>query len=346
MPTLTDVISAKDLRRFSKEMKAVIETAVSLGWTGRFVSSGALVLHSPTSEDRVHIPTGKSGDRNTHRTLMRRVLAAASAEQIEHLTEVIDATGATDDDRALGFRTEQTAFGEVTTLITPPEEPSAPTIVSRSPFLARGGSGLRDGVAELYASRAITERKWSDGTVDYECAYEGCSYNHSSARSVAGHHSSHRAGVGALPKEIVAVEVDAEPIYDTAIRRLSNEIETALALLAQRPDDDASLARSLATMMVARRRDRAEPQPHETESLTPEQVLDKVRSLLMAQEITNQRNLAERVEELRAENERLAEQKDRAVQRAHDLRETLETLASLARVDTEEDEDAESASGG
>jgi hypothetical protein len=81
-------------------------------------------------------------------------------------------------------------------------------LVSEEPWMAARSIGP-DG-AHLYPSEAVFQREWSDGSIDYVCAQDGCGWESGNARSVASHFAgAHSRGKGKQPQhEVVAVDPD------------------------------------------------------------------------------------------------------------------------------------------
>src|SRR6478736_2170532 len=82
---------------------------------------------------------------------------------------------------------------------------------------------------DLYPSQATLERTWSDGSVDYACAWEGCDYTADKPRSTSSHYRIHVMDSG--------VRVDTTPtVFDAKVdgyrtvrvAHLAKEIEAAL----------------------------------------------------------------------------------------------------------------------
>lgn len=203
--------------------------------------------------------------------------------------------------------------------MAPKPEPKDPvdvprTVLSVLPYMAHKSPSAAGGTR--YQSQAVKERRWSDGTVDYVCAWDECSYEHKNLHSVARHFARKKdhgvVGERALVRDLEYLEPMSKRQIDR-IDRLQARIEAAITGLDPTADD---FTRQLAVRMVsalAESTDGGMPEP-----LTPEQIVERVRQLvdngayLAAQE--SARSMAEEVESLRLQ---LATAEDRA-QRAED----------------------------
>lgn len=153
------------------------------------------------------------------------------------------------------------------------------TIVSERPWIARR-SGKEGGKGKVYESPYVTERLWSDGTVDYKCPY--CQYVSDKPRSV----SSHGAGRADHPKgpqskqatfpvsDYVASGIHRET---SAVNRLASDLLHALDTMGEdwQHLSREELARKVAEAVVEARPDRAPAEP-----LTPEQIMERIRMLV------------------------------------------------------------------
>lgn len=183
------------------------------------------------------------------------------------------------------------------------------TIHKIRPWIARHNMGKTGG--EVYESRAVLERKWTDGTTDYSCAFDGCDYTHAEPRSVASHYG------GRHGKDLPAAQRRQDMYIDPAtswtpnqrqagrIARLTKELNAAASALEK--DDKVVTAESLAQWIVQTRDSERDALSDETTSLSPEQVIERVRRLvdggayvdLMARVDQVEVSAAAKVEEMR-----------------------------------------------
>lgn len=158
------------------------------------------------------------------------------------------------------------------------EEPADEPIITKvRPWTAR--YAMRREGGEVYPSKAVLERKWSDGSTDYACAYEGCEFHAPEARTVSAHYG------GKHGKERPATQTDTyvDPSVSWVpserqkgrIARLTKELEAAAQALG-----GAMTAESCAEWIVKRRDEAREGLTDETTPLTPEQIIERVRKLV------------------------------------------------------------------
>lgn len=152
------------------------------------------------------------------------------------------------------------------------------TIVSEKPWMAARSIGA-DG-AHLYPSEAVVQREWSDGSIDYVCAYEGCEWSRSNARSVASHYAgTHSRGKGKQPQhEVVAVDPDRS--YTPTQRLVDALAEYLRDARLEGTEEDVALA---ALRWMHLRPDLGDPEDRTRGPLAREpegETLAKIRDLL------------------------------------------------------------------
>lgn len=315
--------------------KRLVHLAARLGWTVRNSSDrrrAAVLLASPvdvsvtvvvTSQIRAGI-TGtlhgkivRYGDPALVSALAERVTLARS-EEVRRKKEMNAAPADAvkepaavpqmRDGRASGARSTGTRPGAA-----PRSGPSRNEPDTAGPDRAGRGSGGRTILSETpmlakaappsvyYESGAVLERRWSDGTVDYACSWDGCDYASGSYRSVATHYGRSQSH----DKPAEAGDRIPGPSYEPQHRAATLEREIRDAW----PDDAASygpdeMAALLAQRITtARAEGRSESEPRE--ELTAEQVLDRIRRLAdrgeYARQAERENALAERIAGLQAE---------------------------------------------
>jgi hypothetical protein len=194
----------------------------------------------------------------------------------------------------------------------PPRSEVPRRIVWEGPRDSNHGSG------KIYASHAVIERRWSDGSVDYRCSWSGCDYTSDKYVSVASHYRAHVIGKGRTPQpEPYRVDLDLaeQSRREARIRRLAADMAEADKAL-----DENWEWHELAEFVVAKwERERTEAPPaDETRELTPEEVIERIARLVDRGRVSDllaaNQTLADRVDVLASEAARHAA--DAAVQRA------------------------------
>lgn len=334
--TYTDTLSTGTLSRFPKDQREVIRVALHGGWKGRVVSDGGVRLIPPDGLDAtvtpLYVPMTKvdsSRVKGLQRAVLRSLADHTPAPEVVELAESLEAAGL---DATKPITVEHHDALNVTILHQGEDD-----ILTVAPYLAR--SSRRGTDASLYASSVVLTRTWRSGKQDYACSWEGCDYTATSPKSVASHYAAHRTRA-IMDRTTVAVEVDAEPLYDTAVARLTREIEAALEEGSLDWSQPGAVASALAGRIVTARRARGEAREHrDDEPLTPEALLQRLRNLLLPQEIVNRENLAAQVSSLAAQVALLEEQNSRLVNRLGEKQSTLDTLAALIEDIRKEGED-------
>jgi hypothetical protein len=114
------------------------------------------------------------------------------------------------------------------------KEAAMPTITSTKPWLAHKAASATGG--KFYESQAVTERTWSDGTVDYACSLDGCDYTSDKPHSVRAHYgrSVSHPNLGTRKD---AKEVKGKDYFEAMTHRpTKGRIEAILAVLAKHPE--------------------------------------------------------------------------------------------------------------
>lgn len=351
-----DITAPSVLRGIPKELREHVKGAALLGWTGRKRGQGGLILHSPDGEHSVTIPITVNRV-NTAKQIARDLVRWTPDEVKSRVAdEAID--GQHDDDvvaLASLVRQGQGAFGPAVvsgltyeqpeqTVTLPTEqvtqEPFIPepavTIVSAEPWMARVSSdGNR---ANLYPSKAVIERVWSDGSTDYMCAYCMTDFVSDKPRSVSNHYGRHtekgETTGGVLDPTQFDVKVDG---YRTVrVAHLAKEIEAALDSIVDDQFDttvegNGGLARFLATHIItdrlARGKEKVEEEP---EAATPEEIVARMRALLLRDEHKQVQVAEAQAENLRKQIAEVEAERDRYKVQAKKRGEALQVMAALA----------------
>lgn len=335
--TYTSDIPAKTLSRFPKEQREVVDQALSLGWRGRVAGDGGVRLVPPAGHDRarpIYVPMTKV-DSQRVKMLRREVVKVELGEQ------VVDAVMIVEQARADGLVTASPARAKP----QPPAEPRVlmvnhgngpvpeATVVSETPFLVHT-SGKR-----TYPSERINERRWSNGMVDYTCRHPGCDYANASHLSVNGHQASHRGKAG--KPTIIGVDEtwQVTPRTEGAVKRLAMELRAAMELVAGENDGEVPDFKTLPDLLAqaivqAREARREELEPVEDIPPTPEQLLERIKAMLMPDYIKREQALNQMVD-------LLSEAKERAERRAQRIHENFQAFRELLSDVEEESDDTE-----
>jgi hypothetical protein len=163
-------------------------------------------------------------------------------------------------------------------------DPAERHIVDRRPMLAMAGS--RKGSAKkasAYQSETTIERRWSDGTVDYACAYDGCDYTNTDRLSPSRHYANmHRKGQGRAksPETFTAEVPDArEYHYQPRDSRVAALAEVIAQMMKEGITDPEKIAET-ALKWVHEQTDGATDHAAEREPMTPEEIVSRIRTLL------------------------------------------------------------------
>lgn len=313
---------------FTEEMRTLVRFAVSYGW--RVKPQGmTLLMLSVTGNKTITLSASHHNvpiQRHTRTIerygspLVKPVIDKAAKEQKDGLP-IAAATLA----QRMGLA-EAAAEAKRAGPKTPQEK--VLRLISEAPMIAHRGQGVG------YPSETTIERKWSDGSIDYACAKDGCDFTSTIRHGVRSHWQVHvredeasRSNVDLIPKVLTEPH---EPIYQPRKYRVEalaaalkeclaegldwNDIDTAAETLAQRA-------------LVWTHEQTSGSMSEEREPMTAEEVLVRIRSLVDNGAYASQ---ADRILVLEAEREELAARVEEAEHDAQEARDTLEAFADLA----------------
>ena len=285
---------------------------IDLGWTATEMRNGvirltrdhegrAVAINLPTNQRSIKESVGQSWIRKVIRyadPLKRAMLQAAvedydspiagDKERARIIMSGLRSHEVLLDHSALGriIQTEETPPLEVVAEPEPEpevqqeqEQPATEAeIVKVKPWIARH-SMRREG-GEVYESKAVLERKWSDGSTDYACPR--CEFTNVEPRKVAAHYGGKHGQEHPTGKE-----AQAQGYIDPAVRwtpterqrgrihRLASEMKQALEALGPEMTVD-----QCAEWIVKHRDDQREHMVDESTPLTPEQAIERIRRLV------------------------------------------------------------------
>lgn len=224
------------------------------------VSSKAMV-EPEILREFVKVDPGLQGERDQQE--------AALLAEVQELTEIAEE-----------------AVRKATTPAAAGPEPGAdePKVSKIKPWVAR--HAMRPDGGEMYESRAVLERRWTDGTTDYICAFDGCDFVNVEARSVASHYG------GKHGKDKPATQRREDMFVDPGISwtpserqrgRISRLTKELMEASEHIPEDvhGEDAARALAEYIVKHRdEERDRLSQDETTPLSAEQVVERIRRMV------------------------------------------------------------------
>ncbi len=261
------------------QLRDLVAIAIDLGWSARNYTVGRKLgvvlrrMHEGRTVE-VPLPPTKSLKDGTISQMYARVRRFSDPAQVA----IKGAISGQAKDESLSTEQRDAAFRDAlpsglavahgeTALAAP-----APHIVSEAPRLAKGGTGAKAG--RFYESDAVIERKWSDGSSDFACAWSGCDFTSPSHLTVSSHYA--RSASHQLVPDPVII---AGPSYlegDPRIDRLAAQIMEAADLLDKGADATALAAKMIELRDAAKGEDDAIVSPRE---LTAEERLERILRL-------------------------------------------------------------------
>lgn len=298
------------MSKTQERINQMLALAAVAGWSKQDRKNGGPILHAPPpyERERIVMPPADQMRGSWFVTNVRKIIRYGNRQAVTSEIASIVSTNPTGDvaqwlsqpnselAQMLDLAPATLPDGRhVLTGVTKPEPAEAqtpvehrplprmeppPQVVSERPWHAHKGPGERGG--RVYESAAVIERRWSDGTVDYRCAWEGCDYTSPIPRSVARHYGGRKDHV--VVAEPGPEHLDPEytqPLTERRTKRvmsLSAKIAVALSRIdgwQGMPEEE--VARKLAEVMV--------PEGEDADSvgalpLTDAEVLHRIRSLV------------------------------------------------------------------
>jgi hypothetical protein len=300
------------------DVRELIEVAVAVGWKfHRTTGTGcSLIAPGDPSPKRLHF--GATRATRSNRNMMKDIVKYSDKTLLmlvmnsRNLPDSYLAYVPTIEETAIDDRPQPTETRSRPVPKAPPSAPEPVTsesevkptdvvkadvhIVSESPMLAKAREG------EGYLSPTTIERRWSDGSKDYICAYLGCDYTHADRASVPRHYGrSHSEGLTAPPASFRAEVPESTP-YAPQQRRV-DALAEALRLLDGEVDmgnweDLKRVAREALTWVNDQTRRKTDLSV-EREPMSSDEMLERIRSMLdQGQYLGLQHQITEREEQI------------------------------------------------
>lgn len=327
---------------FSKDLRELIDIAVSLGW--KVITSSRQVVTLRSYDDVKSTRIGVSNSKNLDLNRMRRgIMKHADPQYLDAARE------------ALKHGTAKTPLGKVPlSAVVPKEvveglehmkeeleeaqkdEPEAPSvkpddhvradahIISEKPMIAKSSDG------EGYESPTTIERRWSDGSRDYKCV--DCDFTSPDRLAPSRHYSgAHARGQGrkqAPPR--FKVDVPDAVTYNPNAKRV-----IALAtVIEQMMKDGVTDPKVIAERALTWVHEQHGTHVEDPEPLDDSAILARIRSLLDDGSMRDTQRRIEALEEQVIESQRQVEtaieQADVWKARAQRARDTLRAFTELA----------------
>jgi len=277
-----------NLSQLHPKAKTLARLAAHLGWRVRQNGRGVYLVSPIKPEITVALPPGGQFNNDRARAATRKVLRYSDQMKVIGLEAWVADTNVSlagdsplkdmdsDSLSIVEEHLEETipqvkapipgpqSNGAAPTALPPTQDtPSAKTLISERPWLAKVATSRDRG--NRYESRAVLTRTWSDGTVDYVCAWPGCDWSSTFPRSVARHYGRRKdhdiPASGHKQDSFAAEPWEPEHRPDGRVERQQGDLPL---LIAQH--------------VIEARGPRAE---HEDSGpLTPEQVLERIRKMV------------------------------------------------------------------
>jgi hypothetical protein len=317
----TDFTSDVIPKGFTEEMRTLVRFAVSYGWR---VRPHGLRLNLLSATGNKTLTLSASG-RNVPIQRYMRTIETHGSPLVKPVLGKDPEETATELARRMA-RAEDAAKAKATPV--PPAAPKAAPLrlISETPMIAHSGQG------KGYPSETTIERRWSDGTLDYQCAK--CDFTSTLRHGVRSHWQVHvREDEANRSNQDLIPKIDTEP-HEPIYKPRENRVKAlALALkeLLQEGLDwdniDAAAETLAQRALVWTHEQTGSSNSEEREPMTAEDVLVRIRSLVDNGAYAAQ---ADRILALEAEHEELRAAAEEAERMAKEATDTLEAFADLA----------------
>lgn len=327
---------------FKKETIETLELGIEAGWSLLCTDRGHVTMTAPPPNEHVtygvSVKKAQSGPVRKIRMRIRRLgdeKYKALAEEVKpkQADEEIDFHAPLLSDPtpkkkapAPKKKAETAAPGAL------PEQPER-TVVSEQPMIAHRGQ------KKGYVSETTNVRRWSDGTEDFTCRYCGQAFEQ--RLSVRGHWQKHVRAGEVEPYDASKVTRVATPPHEPTWTRQGGPRLARIKALAEfikhldmekiEPEELAHLVLS----WVAEQSNTGSGLAGEREPLTPEQIIERIRSLIDQGEYLTQRA------EIDAQRARIDELEARATAAESEAQRARETLQAFRELATELDDGEE-----
>ena len=309
-----NMLGGKEAARFASDLAAVMLPLV--GDEGTFVDHRPEIAAAEAEEEQRKIAARQRREQREREAEQARQEARERASRIAQEAAQAARQAAAEEEQRTSFEEDHRAA-----LVTKEEETPERHIVSEKPMVAKGGHN------RAYESYTAIERLWSDGSKDWKCPE--CPYTSTKSRgSVPAHWSKvHSKGQGTREHPAMyEAEVPDARVYAPRQNRVDALAETIREMMKAGEKDPEVIARTALTW-VHENSKHATPLAAEREELTPEDTLNRIRTLLDQGVYDQQQKRIDALEEHVLTAEAEAQQ---ARQEAQQARETLRAFTELA----------------
>lgn len=257
---------------FEKEPRELVYAMIEAGWTGRMTSKGHWLGKAPDGETlTIASKVGNWRSFRNAEAAFRRWLR----KQVPGMLEAAEESA--DKNPKMADVILNDAYKRASAVIIE----SGRHITVERPWMAHKAPGRGGGT--LYPSKVTIERLWSDGTVDYRCAADGCDYVNAYPRSVSRHYGrTHSAkGIREITNPVAVIDPTyTEKVTEHAYTPTQRLLDALMAVLAE---SDGMNRLDLATAILTWMHDRPDIEHITREPVEPEgdaAILYKIRMLV------------------------------------------------------------------
>jgi hypothetical protein len=331
----------KRLAGFDDKANGLIELLHDYEWTGRVTSKGHWLGKAPDGKTTITIPSKMDNpsraERNARATFKKWVRDA-----FPEIAESLDAVEAEEDPiirDTLEGKAHRLVNEQGVRQITKAMQREYDAVMGkvewpvRTPWLAHKASNKVGGTR--YQSEAVVQRTHSDGSIDFECAFEGCEYESQNPRGVAVHYGKAHTMKGQVPpaSQDNGLTIDpeyTEPILTRDYRPTERMVSALMEVLAKLNGHGTDREKAVEILRWMALRPDIEHTTRELEPLSDGEIVIRMRRLLAIPDLSDA--LEERTVELsvvEGERDEAVRQRDEANARLVKVERDLESLREL-----------------
>lgn len=325
------------LTGFHQKMRDLIGTAIDLGWSARqdptHTARGntSVLLHNYDGTVSIRVTPVRQINDAKLETMRRKVVRYADPVKRFAVAALLDQAAERGRDPVTQLIEALPSSAQAIMFETVPE--TERVVTGERPWLARKAASSKGG--KVYESATAIERTWSDGSMDYICAFPGCGWTNVRARSVANHYGSAHTAKGETEPYVQTPTYPGHDYFEPLTHRPyrpSDRLVQALAdWLAGHVTGDSTFTEWADAMLrwQHERPDLPDVEPTKRPPLSPEEILEEIRHLVGAPLASRLAEAEEAIAGLTtkaAELEAVVMARDAAIEHLRDERRALAAL--------------------
>lgn len=319
---------------FHPGLVRLISIAKDLGWTAHQSKAshkgrGGVRLHSPVTAKVINVPESRQYAADKMNSLFNQVFTHSDPDTVTRVLGTLEGAVLQEHGDITGV--DLSAVSNVEKWLQNEPLDADPLPTTTRPWLAKQGD-------DLYESSAVLEVVQDGRVIGYRCAVTECDYESDQPHSVAAHYRRKRddAHEHHRPREPIVGKNPDPPAPKTGEYTPSTRLVRLLAHALQEVMDGSDFTADTlaeAALRWAHTRPDLERVEREPRELTAEEIVERIRSLVLSDEVPVLRgqveSLSEKVQTLASDGEAVQAQANEWQARAEKAESDLATLIDL-----------------